>query len=784
MLLCVAGSPLAAQAPRGEDTARISGVVRDMTGSPVGGLHVALVGTNVETTTTDSGIFTFAALTPRTYTLVVHGANWLTAHVRVTATAGVETHVSVIVSPQTPFNASRSETLPIVTVQGEANRSTPAPSGVTVDKSGANTYTVTAHDIADLPAGDNTVMTDVLTQMPGVAIDQNQQIHIRDTEGPQFQYQINGALVPLDINTNPPFISMLNPMFVSRLDLLDGILPARYSYATGGVVDIETRSGCDAPGGQVGVLFGQRDMFEPSVSYAGCAGQTSYFLSGQYEQGETAFSSATPGPNPIHDRTNQGQFFGSVATPLTGTTTLRATVSTAASNNQLPNVPGLSPSFALAGATDPSSGAINSYLNFRDFLGMLSLTGTPSTALRYEVTYSAHAISQHFVPDNADELIYQGVASTASHDDVDNTLQGDVTYAVGHHTLGAGVYLGEYRVMADDRSLVFPVDSNGNQTSATPLAVINNAHATNIVSGVYVNDLWQIDPRVAINIGLRWDDLTGFTANNQFDPTINLVYRATSQTTVHAGFARYMQVPSFQGISPTASAVFAGTSAAGPPGISTPRTEDDDEWDAGAVYHPTQRVTLSDDVFYELTYRYLDTGQFGVVPIFAPFNYDHGSIWGNELGASYHDDQFSTYGNLTIGHNLEKGVLTGQFNFDPDELAFINAHSIVLDHQPMYGASAGASYHWHWLGASLDGIYSSGLRAGFADLEKLPTVVQINAGVQAQFHVPGLGLVTDRVTVLNLLDRVNLIRPAEGIGIFQSAYGPRFTVLDGISFGL
>jgi hypothetical protein len=27
---------------------------------------------------------------------------------------------------------------------------------------------------------------------------------------------------------------------------------------------------------------------------------------------------------------------------------------------------------------------------------------------------------------------------------------------------------------------------------------------------------------------------------------------------------------------------------------------------------------------------------------------------------------------------------------------------------------------------------------------------------------------------------VNLIRPAEGIGIFQSAYGPRFTVLDQI----
>ena len=65
----------------------------------------------------------------------------------------------------------------------------------------------------------------------------------------------------------------------------------------------------------------------------------------------------------------------------------------------------------------------------------------------------------------AGELIYQGVASTASHVDFDNTLQGDLTYQLGSHTLGAGFYLGDYRVIAEDSSLVFPVDANGNQTS-------------------------------------------------------------------------------------------------------------------------------------------------------------------------------------------------------------------------------------------------------------------------------------------------------------------------------
>ena len=89
-------------------------------------------------------------------------------------------------------------------------------SGPGLAPDGASQYTATAQDIASMPAGTNTALTDVLVQMPGVAIDQNQQIHIRNTEGPQFQYQINGVLVPLDINTNPPFLSMLNPMFIKH----------------------------------------------------------------------------------------------------------------------------------------------------------------------------------------------------------------------------------------------------------------------------------------------------------------------------------------------------------------------------------------------------------------------------------------------------------------------------------------------------------------------------------------------------------------------------------------
>lgn len=753
--------------------AAVSGAVADESGRPVIGVEVDLrnsEGSVVARSTTDRrGRFTLHTGAKGAFTVIA-------------APAGFK---PVTLDVVLPAAADRPLALVLVESYAETVVVKAAPlAGPGLSPVGANDYAVAAEDIATLPAGAHTNLTDVLARMPGVAIDQNQQIHIRNTEGPQFQYQINGVLVPLDINTNPPFLSMINPMFIQRMDLLDGILPARYSYATGGVVDVHTKDGCSQPGGDVTLLGGQRNTFEPSFQYGGCNGKFSYYFSSLYEQSDTAFSSATPGPTAVHDHTNQGQAFGFFTYQLDPATKLSLITSAAGSDNQLPNVPHLAPRFTLAGVPGFQSADINSYLDFRDAMASLVLNGSLRSDLTYQLAYTVHSLNQTFKPDDAGELIFQGVASTASHDDVDNTLQGDLAWTAGKHTLGTGFYLGDYHVTADDSSLVFPVDADGNQASSAPVRVVADTRANNVVSGVYVNDLWEIGDRTRINAGLRWDALTGFTTHNQVDPTVNAAFRLSSDATLHAGFARYMQVPSFQGISPNASVQFAGTTAASPPGISSPETEDDYEWDLGGVFHLTRHITLSEDNFYENTHRYLDTGQFGVVPIFAPFNYSRGYIWGSELALGYRDERISAYTNVTVGRNSQIGVVTGQFNFDPDELAFIDSHHIPLDHQPLVGIATGITYDAKVYAIGLDGIYSSGLRGGFADQEALPAVLQWNVNAQRSFVVPGLGRITDRLIFLNIFDRINLIRPAEGIGIFQSSYGPRFTILNMLTIPL
>ncbi|MGB3551150.1 MAG: TonB-dependent receptor [Candidatus Binatus sp.] len=751
---------------------QISGVVSDALGRPLVQVKLELRnrdGAAIAHAITDqAGRFKIAAAKPGVYLLVAVKPGFKSANKIVRFPPSRAQPIVLALDAETALS---------IPVQASLMR---AANGVST--TGANKYTVTAQDISNLPRGDNTNLTDVLAQMPGVAIDQNQQIHIRNTEGPQFQYQINGVTVPLDINTNPPFLSMINPMFIRQMSLLDGIVPSRYSYATGGVLSIETKDGCDKPGGTASMYGGQRDTVQPSFQYGGCDGKFSYYVSGLYGMSNSAFSSATPAPDAIHNSTIQGQGFGFFAYDMNPTTRLSLITSVAASNNELPNQANLVPQFELTGAGNYPSADINSYLNFRDYLGILALNGAPAPGLTYQLAYSAHYISQAYQPDNVGELLYQGVASTAFHSDLDNTLQGDLTYKLGDHTLGAGIYLGEYGVESDDNSLVFKEPIAG--PPFVPVRVINDSNKINLLSGIYLQDTWQITEKLRANFGVRWDRLSGYTYNNQIDPTINLVYLPRPDTTLHAGFARYMQVPSFQGISPGAPAAFKGTTGYAGTGAVTPETEDDYEWDTGVVHQLTNHITVSEDAFYEYTKHYLDTGQFGQVPIFAPFNYDHGYIWGTETAVTYNSENFSAHASTTIGRNMQKGVATGQFNFDPAELGYINRHYIVLDHQPLYGASGGITYRWKPWAFSADALYSSGLRGGFADLEKLPHVVQVDLSGQRSFQVPSIGEVTNRITLLNIFDRTNLIRPTTGIGVFQAAYGPRITVYDTLTIPL
>ena len=768
--------PCAAQNPGPTGGQFISGVVKDSLGRPVMGCTIILksdLGKITGVTKTDrNGLFKFSEPRAGTYSIGAQNSNFMPATV-------------LLIVPQPRRN--RLE----ITLESREALSLPvtarlirAQNGLT--STGTNKYTLAAHDITNLSQGEATPLNQVLLQMPGVALDQNQEIHIRG-QHMGIQYQMNGILLPLDMNTDPTFTQLLNSYFVQSVSLLDGVLPARYGYRTSGVIDIHTKDGCDSTHNSATVFGGQRDTAQGSFELGGCSGDVSYYLTGLFLQSNLGFSSAVPAPDPIHDAVTQGQSFAYLTYNPAPTVKLSLISGMTLSFNQFPNQPNQTPQYQLDNinpASYPSS-AINSGLNQQDYFGVLALNETLGSNWNYQLAYSAHYNTQTFYPDSIGDLIYQGIASNVFTSDLSSTLEGDLTYHIGAHALRGGFYLGEYGVESDQTSQVFPIVMGVPAT--TPVSLTANLNKINLVYGVYFEDTWQMTDRLSVNFGSRWDRATGFTIDSQFSPTINFVYKPRADTLLHAGFARNFQIPNFQNVSSGIPTLFAGTTGAvgtRPGGNTSPFAETDYTWDTGFTHQFTRRLAFANDNYFRIDRHYLDEGQFGFVPIDAPFNYVRGYGGGTEHSLTYNRENLALRLNLFVAREEDVGVASGQYNFPPDELSYIDRHYIVLDHTPLVGASGGAAYRWRDYQFTFDGLFSSGLRGGFANQTQLPKVWQFNLSAARDFMVPSLGKFTNRIVLLNIFDRTNLIRPANGIGVFQAAYGPRITVYDALTLPL
>ena len=754
--------------------AEISGVVEDPLGRPIADAAATLLSANshpVAHTKTDAkGKFALATAGHGAYVIVVTMSGFIEAKTTVLDFGVGAREIVVTMRPTSPLS------LPVT-----ARRIAPQ-NGLT--GSGANKYTLTERDIDNLPMGQSSALNQVMLQMPGVALDQNQEIHIRG-EHMGIQYRMNGIMLPLDINSDPTFSQLLNATFVKSASLIDGILPAQYGYRTSGIIDLESKDGCEATPAQFTAIGGQRDTAKGIFQLGGCGSKFSYYLTGMFLQSNLGFSSAVPAPDPIHDAVTQGQGFSYLTYAFDADTKLSLISGMTLAFNQFPNQPNLPPQFTLDHlnpARYPSS-AINSGLNQQDYYGVMALNGVVGPAIDYQLAYSGHYNTQSFYPDAIGDLIYQGIASRVFSSDLSNSLQDDVTYRVGSaHTIRGGFYFGEYGVESDQTSQVFPIIAGVPAT--TPISLTANLNKINLVYGVYLQDQWRITDRLSVNFGSRWDRVTGFTTDSQFSPTINSTYKPRLDTVIHAGFARNFQVPNFQNVSSGIARLFAGTTAeVSTGGSTTPFAETDYTWDVGFTHQFTPHLAFAQDNYFRVDRHYLDEGQFGFVPIDAPFNYTRGYGGGTENSLTYNDENFAARINVTVAREEDIGVASGQYNFPADENSYIDRRYIVLDHAPLVGASGGAAYRLGPYQFTVDGLFSSGLRGGIRESDSASRGMAVQSERRArlstairqshQSHHPD-----------EHFDRTNLIRPANGIGVFQAAYGPRITIYDAVTLTL
>ncbi len=649
---------------------------------------------------------------------------------------------------------------------------------------GASTYSFDAQAIEAAPGGDNVQLNQVMLQVPDAAQDSFGQLHIRgDHNG--LQYRLNGVILPDGISV---FGQTLPARMIESLKLLTGSLPAEYGLRSAGIIDLTTKSGALQPGGEISLYGGSHGAMEPSFNYGGSSGSTTYFISGDFLRNDLGIESPDGSNNPLHDHTRQDHGFGYLEHILDDSNRLTVIAGTSDDRFQIPNLQGvhasdIGPGLTVNGQSDFLSDNLDENQREITHFGIVSLQHSQG-ALTLLTSLIARYSSLNFTPTPGDgDLLFNGISQQAYKQDVAYGLQSDGAYKLNDaHTLRAGLYAQHDRLTSNTTSQVLPTDDTGAQTTDIPTTIVDDSVNSQWIESAYVQDEWRIAQTLTVNYGLRFDHYQAFSSGSQLSPRLNFVWQAATNTTVHAGYSRFFSPPPFELIGNESLAKFLNTTAA--PQVTSGdavQAERSNYYDLGLEQVLTKEITVGVDSYYKQASNLIDEGQFGAPIILFPFNYRHGQVYGVEFTGSYHVGHFQSYANVAFQRAIGKDIVSGQFNFSPDDLAYIADHYIHLDHEQQMTISAGASYEWRGTRISGDAIIGSGLRStltlpdgsSIPNGAHLPYYRQINMGVNHDFDRQGLVGFSARFDVINVFDQKYQIRNGTGIGVGAPQFGPR-----------
>ena len=639
---------------------------------------------------------------------------------------------------------------------------------------GSSQYVIDHKAIAQLPLGASTPMNQVLLQAPGVVQDSYGGLHVRGDHA-NLQYRINGVIIPESIGG---FGQSLDARTIQTVKLLDGALPAQYGLRTAAVVDITTKSGHDLGNGDsVGITGGSNGTLNPNASIWGSNDRWSWFLTGNYLENDAGIENPTASKKPIHDHTNQAKGFGDISYLIDNDTRLSFLFGVANNRFQIPNNPGQMPEFGYLDTVDFNSADLDERQRENTRFGVLALQGKLGST-DYQVSVGQRYSSLTYTPDRIGELMFNGVASAVSRSNRASTLQADFATRLGNgHTLRYGLYGSFEHAASGNDAWVFPADADGNQLSTTPINILDDSRLVAKTWSAYVQDEWNIADNWTLNYGLRGDRYQLARTESQLSPRVGLVWQATGSTTVHAGYSRYFTPPATEMIASANIAKFDGTTNAVPDnGNNTPLAERSDYFDAGISQNLGSAWTIGVDAYYRKVRRLQDEGQFGAALIYSTFNYARGRVKGLEFTANYVQGPLSAYFNASLGKAIGERIITSQYNFSPDDLAWIDDHYIFLDHDQKLTSSGGVNYA---LGddtrVGADYLFGSGLRKDGAvpNGASLPAYFQLNLNVSHDFAFDRFGKLHTQLALINALDRTYELRDGSGIGVGAPQFGPR-----------
>ncbi len=676
----------------------------------------------------------------------------------------------------------RGDTMVVI---GKRRAIADAQSEQIVPSLGATRRTLNREQIADQSQGDNAPFEQTLYRFPGVVQDElDKRLHVRGEEA-NLQYRINDVLLPDGLLG---FGQELSTRFVDQLSLIVGTLPAQYGGRAAGIIDIRTKTGADMRGGDLSLYGGSYHTVNPSFEYGNTVGDVTYYATGNFLSNAIGMANPTASVLPVHDDTYQYKGLAILSWYIDNASRISLILSGAHADFQLPNISGQAVVYSYDTLSSFESSTLNENQQEQSYYEVLSYRNK-SSCLSYQVSQTARYSDVLFSPDAIGDLMFNGVSSRDEHRLVSGGFTADAKYVLDDcHALRGGLGFTAEQAGVYTANSVFGAtwdDSLWRQTGTTPFSIADDNNRTALQYGCYLQDEWKLQKNLTVNYGLRFEGLNAYLNEYQLSPRINTVYQPFKQTALHLGYGMYFTPPPLEFVPSASINKFNNTTYAADPNntVSSPvKSERYQYLDAGLTQMIFPGLEMGLDGYYKIKRYVLDEGQFGPAMIFSPNNADHGYVRGMELTINYNTKKFSAYGNIAFSRAMAYGLVSGQFQFSADELAYMQNQWYHLDHDQDMTASLGCAYKWNKARFYADALYGSGLYGGFCNTQELPYYVTVNTGVEYTFAVTGMRALKVRFDIVNIFDLVYEIRDGEGIGVFAPQYLPRRGLYGGVAW--
>lgn len=623
-------------------------------------------------------------------------------------------------------------------------------------KTAESISTIDFQQIRTQPRGDTASVNEILATQPGFVYDAMGNLFARGNHA-NIQYQLDG--VPLPDSVSGLFGGFLSPTMIENMEVITGGFDAEYGERLAAVVNLNSRQPSEAGSGQIELLGGSYQTFNPSFSYGKRFGALSVFSGASYKTTQRALDPEAF-DDLSHDGGDEERAFLRLDYEVSDSTHWSALGTFAHNFYRLPidpTVPQYNPALPNGGRVPDQYGNLpapffpantNQTENEQDAFGLLSFRHDfdPRSSLRIAATYRhSHGFlfgdPQHALGPTADPCTTDSAGNTTC------STASDVGRAADHLGLDAEQLwrLGEDNVVKVGTQ-IDQLYGNTTYTSYTrsdtlqapnpALTVSGRDTSRAITAGFYAQDHLTAGPLV-VNAGFRLDvqHVTFLGSPSQavnvgYGPRLGLAWSFGKATVVHAYGGLLWQPPAVLD-APAAARILGLVPANG----SIPydlKPERDRYAELGIESRVLPDLSLKLTAWGRLSSDQLDDVGVGSTNLVSPYNFREGRAAGLEAGAvAVLGSRLDAFANGTLEQAQGRGIETARYLFTAAELA--NSDWQILDHVQRWTANAGATLKdGH---SRLSGLveYGSGLRTGNNNNETVPGHVRMDLTLSHEF---------------------------------------------------